>query len=105
MKNDEITQKAMVVHAQGSRCVLVFPPQSKAKVAAPKDADSRQKSFEHHLHGREVLPQMQKHEPKTKPESRDDLLGEALAAEEKQHKIEHHQHVKEARHHAVAHVH
>lgn len=65
------------------------------------------------MHGREVLPQLQKHEPKTKPESRDDLLGATLAAEEKQHKLEHHHHhhphvnKEGARHHPhdVAHVH
>ena len=53
------------------------------------DSDTRQKSYEHHEHGRSVLPQLIKNEPKTKPESKDDMLGEALAAAEKQHKIEH----------------
>ena len=65
-----------------------------AAAGKKSDPDDRQKSYEHHEHGRSVLPQFLKHEPKTKPESKDDLLGESLAAEEKQHKweIRHHVH-------------
>ena len=73
-----------------------LPLQSKPK---QPDTDTKQKSYEHHEHGRSVLPQFLKNEPKTKPESKDDMLGEVLAAEEKQHKLEHRHHLHQLHHH------
>jgi len=66
------------------------------------DPDKKQKAFEAHAHGKEVLPQLQKHIPKMLPESEDDRIGEELAKLEVEHKKEHHH--QHAHQHAANHA-
>ena len=60
--------------------------------------DKKTKQFEHHEHGHETTINA-KVEPKSKPESRYDKLGAALAELEVEKKHEHRHHVREEHHH------